>query len=240
MAFMGDVMIGRLVNEVIDQEGYYYPWGNALPLLKMTDLNIINLETALTKSDKKVLKVFNFKADIDKIKTLLKARIDVVNLANNHTLDFSEEGLVETIEVLNKSEIKHVGAGINEEEARKEVIMVKNKMKIGVIGYTDNEPGWKATDKPGINYIEAEDIEKIRKDIKKLKRKVDVLIITIHWGPNMVERPPQKFINFAHRAIDFGADIIHGHSAHIFQGIEIYKKKVNNVRCRRFYRRLCG
>jgi hypothetical protein len=66
----GDVMIGRNVNDTINNKGYIYPWGNVLPLLKNTDINIINLEAALTNSNKKVLKTFNFKDTPDRIKTL--------------------------------------------------------------------------------------------------------------------------------------------------------------------------
>src|SRR5665647_3966996 len=97
----GDVMIGRGVNTTITGKGYIYPWGNVLPLLKNTDINIINLEAALTNSNNKVFKTFNFKATPDKIKTLTEACITVANLANNHVLDFSEKGLRETFQTLN-------------------------------------------------------------------------------------------------------------------------------------------
>lgn len=221
----GDVMLGRLVNQQIDLAGYKYPWGNVLPLLRKNDINIINLETTLTKSTKKVPKVFNFKADPDKVQTLKEANIDVVNLANNHILDFSEEGLIETISVLDKAGIKHTGAGINK-EAIKPVIIIKKNVTIGVIGYTDNEARWEATDKPGTNYAKVGDIKKIEPEIKKLRDKVDILIFTIHWGPNNRKRPTLLFRKFAHNVIDLGVDIFHGHSAHIFQGIEIYNDKL--------------
>lgn len=227
IGFTGDVMIGRLVNQVISEKGYSYPWGNILQLLHKNDLNIINLETTLTKSEKKVTKVFNFKSDPDKVQTLIEGKIDVVNLANNHILDFNQEGFFETLKILEQKNIKYVGVGKNIDEARKPIIIKKDKTKIGIIGYTDNEPGWIATKtKPGINYIEVGNIEKVINDIKDIKTQVDLLILSIHWGPNKIERPTKEFINFAHQMIDAGVDIIHGHSAHIFQGIEIYKNKI--------------
>ncbi len=227
IAFMGDVMIGRLVNEQISLTDYAYPWGNVLPMLLETDLNIINLEAALTVSQRKEPKVFNFKADPEKVRTLKEARIDVVNLANNHVLDFAEEGLLETLDVLDGAGIRHVGAGRNIGEAKRGEIVTIKGIKIGVIGFTDNEPGWVASDEsPGTNYVRVGDTARIRECVNEVRDRVDYLILSIHWGPNMRQRPSSGFVEFAHKIIDSGVDIIHGHSAHIFQGIEIYRGKV--------------
>ena len=230
IGFTGDVMIGRGVNATISNNGYSYPWGNVLPLFKNTDINIINLEAALTNSNKKVSKTFNFKATPDRIKTLTEACITVTNLANNHVLDFSEEGLIETIQTLNEADIKYAGAGMNEAAAEKPVILTKKNNTLGVLGFTDNESGWKAgTSTSGVNYIDIsndEDCNKALMAIAKLRKKTDLVIVSIHWGPNMKESPEWYFIDFAHAMIDHGADIIHGHSAHNFQGIEVYKHKL--------------
>lgn len=223
---MGDIMIGRSVNDMIRKEGYDYPWGNVLPYLKNPGVNIINLETALTSSNKKVPKVFNFKADPDKVKTLSNAHIQVANIANNHILDFSEKGLLETIRLLDLAEIQHTGAGRTLAEARKPAVIYCYGLKIGIIGCTDNEPGWKSDGRPGIYYIEIGDILELKKDIESIREKVDLLILSAHFGPNMVESPDPDKIKFAHQLIDLGVDIIHGHSAHVFQGIELYKGKI--------------
>jgi poly-gamma-glutamate synthesis protein (capsule biosynthesis protein) len=233
IGFTGDVMIGRNVNEQIAKTNYAYPWGNVLPELKSTDLTIINLETTLTTSTHKVYKTFNFKARPEYVEVLSKASIDLVNLANNHILDFGVQGLTETIQVLDHAGIRHVGAGANLAAASKAEKFFKNDLWITVVGFTDNEPGWHATDTtPGTNYIAIEhniainDIEAMKKNIEALKRDTNLLIVSIHWGPNMRERPNKAFIDFAHSLIDSGVDILHGHSAHIFQGIEWYRKKL--------------
>ena len=227
IGFAGDTMLGRLVNDQISLSDYSYPWGNIMPILKETDLNITNLETTLTNSNKAVPKIFNFKADKDVVESLVRANIDVVNLANNHILDFSEEGLLDTISTLDKAEIFHVGAGLNITGAKESVIITKHGINIGIIGYTDNEPDWEAgMYKSGTNYIKVGDIAKVKEDINKIRHEVDIVIATIHWGPNMREHPSKAFVDFAHQMIDAGIDIIHGHSAHVFQGIEIYNKKL--------------
>jgi poly-gamma-glutamate synthesis protein (capsule biosynthesis protein) len=221
----GDTMIGRLVNEVIAKKGAAYPWGpQLLHLLQKTDLNLVNLETTLTTSTHAVPKVFNFKSDPQNVKTLEIAHIHAVNLANNHMLDFGNKGLVETIQTLDAAHIAHVGAGIDYSSAKKPAIFDINGIKIGIIGYADYPEEWAATKHdPGINYIHVGDTEPIEKDILKLRQEsVDLIILSLHWGPNMRQHPTLEFITFAHNLIDAGIDIIHGHSAHIFQGMERY------------------
>ncbi len=206
IALTGDIMLGRLVNDAISLYGYKYPWGNVLPLLQKNDFNLINLETTLTKSNQAVPKIFNFKAEPDKVQCLVEANIQVVNLANNHILDFGEEGLTETIATLDQAGILHLGAGQNKKEARQPAIVQKKGIRIGIVGYQNNEPSWEATEtKAGIAYVEVGNrkyLQEIIQEIKELKKKVDLLIFTIHWGPNMRERPSKSFIEFALLAVN--------------------------------------
>lgn len=224
IALMGDVMIGRLVDEHLRKASPSSIWGNALPLLSQTDLRIINLETTLTTSDDIAPKVFNFRAHPSRVQSLVDAHIDVANLANNHTLDYGLAGFLETIYVLDQAGIAHCGAGKNLDQAKSPVIIERRGIKIGFLGMTDNEPDWVAGQhKPGTRYIQVGDIDEVRSDIRMLAQQVDIIIVSIHWGPNMQERPSPTFKRFAHELIDAGAHVIHGHSAHIFQGVEQYR-----------------
>lgn len=232
IGLMGDVMIGRLVNEMLDRQPPNYIWGDALPLIQDNDLNVINLEAALTHATKKVPKVFNFKAQPKYVQSLTVANIGVANLANNHILDFAEEGGLETLQTLTQAKIPYVGAGRNIQEASKPIILNIQGIRLGILGCTDNEPSWEASpQRLGTRFVEIEDPDNPRhqtliSDIISLRSKVDVLILSIHWGPNMRERPTKAFRTFAHKMIEAGVDILHGHSAHIFQGIEVYKQKL--------------
>ncbi len=230
MGLAGDVMIGRSVDPVIAKKGYSYVWGDVLTLLQRNDVNIINLETTLTKSEKKVPKVFNFRAAPDKVQSLLDARVTIANLANNHILDYGEEGLAETLQVLREAGIAFAGAGMNSGEAARAYVIRRKNFRLGVLGFTDNEPGWKAGLKNcGVNFIdvyEESDRRRALQDIARLRSESDLVLVSIHWGPNMQEEPPVEYIDFAHAMVDAGADIIHGHSAHIFQGIEVYRCKL--------------
>lgn len=226
----GDVMIGRNVDLVMTRKGYAYPWGNVLPLFKSIDVNIVNLETTLTRSNHLVNKVFNFRATPDKVNSLCEAHITAVNLANNHILDYSEEGLKETIHALQAAHIQFTGAGLNRSEAAEPVIINRNNLCIGLAGFTDNEPAWEALhNRYGTNYINiANKVHRSRalKIISRLRKQTDLVVVSIHWGPNKNERPAPSFIQFAHDMVNSGAHIIHGHSAHNFQGIELYKSSL--------------
>lgn len=220
-------MIGRLVNKHLDRSSPAYIWGNLLPVLREMDFNCVNLETALTLSEKIVSKRFNFKADPKKVTVLPEGTVHAVNIANNHILDFAFEGLEETLRTLDHAHILHVGAGRNISEAKAPAFYEKKGIKIGLIGCTDNQPSWKAAaTHPGVNFVRVGDLEALRESIVALRAKVDLLILSIHWGPNMRKRPSAEFRDFAHELIDCGVDILHGHSAHVFQGVEIYKKKI--------------
>ncbi len=230
IGFMGDVMVGRAVNQLLVQsKNYNKIWGNLLPLLKSTDFNIANLETTFSKNGIKVPKAFNFQSDPANVETLLAANIKIVNTANNHILDYGVKGLKETIKTLDNAYIKHVGVGLTLKQSQYPVYLSKKGLNIAVLGFTDNEPGWAAqAHKAGINYIsiDPKKIETIKSLLESTKKKVDFLIVSLHWGGNWEERPSRDFQKFAHLLLDNGVDLVHGHSAHIFQGIEIYKNKL--------------
>lgn len=100
LAFKGDVMLGRLVNETIRHRGASYVWGDTLPLIKKADLRLINLECVIAKDGApwdKTPKMFFFRADPHAIDVLKIAGENYVSLANNHTLDFGEEALLEML-----------------------------------------------------------------------------------------------------------------------------------------------
>jgi len=232
LAFTGDVMLGRVVNEYINRYGPKYPWGNVLPIIKKANLSFINLECVITshKQKSEMIKTFYFRADTKAIEVLKVAEIDYVSLANNHSLDFQEKGLLDCTQLLVKNGIKHAGAGSNSDEASKPAILESKGIKFAVLSYADYPEEWRATEtKAGINYTPITLYEKyfsrIRAAIKQAKQQADFVIFSIHWGPNMRQYPTEEFIEFTRAVIDAGVDIFHGHSAHVFQPIEIYKGK---------------
>ena len=234
IALTGDVMLGRLMNEAIRLNGPRYPWGDTLDLLRQADLTIINLECVIATNGKpwtRTPKVFHFRADPQAIEVLEIAGVDYVSLANNHTLDFEEDALLEMLRRLDEAGIAHAGAGRNLDEARRPAWLKAKGRTIAVVSFTDNEPAWAATDKsPGVNFVpvnrRARQFSALKDTVRRAREDgADLVIASAHWGPNMRQRPTAAFEAFAHELMDAGTDVFHGHSAHIFQGIEIYKGK---------------
>lgn len=236
IAFTGDVMLGRGVNEVLLEKGALYCWGNVLPLIRKADLFAINLECVVSDKGSPWIttpKVFHFRASPIAIETLQKGGVDYVSLANNHTLDYDVPAMLDMLSRLKKAEIAVAGAGSNLKEALEPAIIEKKGHKIAFLSVTDNMPEWEASNSPGINYIsiqsylaDNETMARVKESIALAKKKeADLIVFSAHWGPNMRTAPSEQFISFAHSVVDLGIDIFHGHSAHVFQGIEIYKGK---------------
>jgi poly-gamma-glutamate capsule biosynthesis protein CapA/YwtB (metallophosphatase superfamily) len=238
LALTGDVMLGRRVAEALNDHMLpEEPWGDVRPLLDAADLRIINLECAITDNEQpwiRTAKVFHFRAQPSAIETLRTARIDACSLANNHTLDFEEQGLLDTLEHLDAAGIRHAGAGRNQEEAADPAILTvpaNHTRRAALLAFTDNEPSFAAgTDRPGTNYLPVSlrpgVLRRVERAVSAVRGMgVDTVIFSNHWGPNMVQRPKKIFRRFAHAVIDRGVDIYYGHSAHVFQGVEIYRGK---------------
>ena len=238
LTLTGDVMLGRGVAEALD---YHMrpeePWGDVMPLLDAADLRIINLECAITDNEQpwtRTPKVFHFRAQPSATETLRRARIDACSLANNHTLDFEERGLLDTLEHLDAAGIRRAGAGRNREEAADPAILTvpaDDTRRVALLAFTDNEPPFAAgADRPGTNYLPVslspDVLRRVERAVSYVRQKgVDTVIFSNHWGPNMVQRPREIFRRFARAVVDRGVDIYYGHSAHVFQGVEIYRGK---------------
>jgi poly-gamma-glutamate capsule biosynthesis protein CapA/YwtB (metallophosphatase superfamily) len=231
LSLTGDVMLGRGVNETLRAARPAEPWGDVLPLLLSADLRVINLECAITGHRRpwsRTPKVFHFRADPLAVEVLKAARVDACSLANNHTLDFEEKGLLDTLAHLEVAGIRYAGAGRNLEEAARPVLLEGG---IALVAFTDNEPPFAAgPDKPGTNYLpvstEPEVLRRVEETIGAARDAgARTVVFSNHWGPNMMRRPKAVFRRFARAVVDRGADVYYGHSAHVFQGVEVYRGK---------------
>lgn len=233
LLFVGDVMLGRLVNDILKEKPNEYPWGDTLSIFRETHFRVCNLECVISDKGspwKETPKVFHFRSDTKNVSSLKLAKIDAVSLANNHTLDFGYEAMFEMLKILDGAGIGHSGVGRDFEESSKPSVSTVNGFKIGLISFTDNELQWSSQEnKAGIFYVPIdlndERAQKLFKIVKKTKKEVDFLIVAPHWGSNWGYHPQKEHIPFAHHLIKSGADLIFGHSAHIFQGIEIYQNR---------------
>jgi poly-gamma-glutamate capsule biosynthesis protein CapA/YwtB (metallophosphatase superfamily) len=233
LALGGDVMLARYVDDVVQTKGPRHLWGDVLPLIQAADLALVNLECVIAESGEPFVpeRVFYFRARPATIEALTLAGVDYVTLANNHTMDFQSPALLETIERLDESGIAHAGAGRNAEEASQAAMLEAGGINVGVVAFADHFQEYAATESgPGTNIIpittDERHFHRVRESIEAVRSAgADLVVFSIHWGPNLRHVPSQDFRDFARAVIDAGADIFHGHSAHVFQGIEIYDGK---------------
>jgi poly-gamma-glutamate capsule biosynthesis protein CapA/YwtB (metallophosphatase superfamily) len=226
LSFVGDVLLGSTVQTLLKKNGYDYPYSGLKDELKRPDLTIANLETPITTGGVAQSKEFVYRSSPDTLPSFKSAGFDLVNLANNHIMDYGREGLMDTFGHLENNGIKYVGAGRNAEEAFSPVILESKGMKIAFLGFSRVVPdgSWKAGKKtPGVadTYSYKVPVEYI----KKARKMADLVVVIAHWGTERQDRHGSEQTDLAHRYIDAGADLIIGGHPHVLQGFEQYKGK---------------
>ncbi len=229
IALLGDVMLGRLVNERLKTSPPAYPWGDTLPVLARADLRIANLECVLAAGgEPEAGKVFHFRSDPKNAASLRSAGIDLVALANNHVLDFGAEAFREMPPALDAAGILHAGAGMDRDAARRPVVLRAAGTAVGFVAFTDNRPGWEADHKPGVYYVPVVDwdrrVGELLDLVRRTKARSGLVIVSAHWGPNWGSEVPSEHRRLAHALIEAGADVVYGHSPHIFRGVELFRQ----------------
>lgn len=214
-----------------------YIWGAALDEFDRfrPDARIINLETSITRSDKYVAKGINYRMSPENADCLSAASIDCCVLANNHVLDWGRQGLLDTLATLKRLAIQSAGAGTDLGEAQAPAVLVlAGKPRVLVFAFACPTSGvpfsWAAGPKAaGVSFLpelSPANATHIGEQVEKVRRPGDVIVVSLHWGPNWghdigVQR------DFAHALIDnAGVSVIHGHSAHHAKAIEIYRDRL--------------
>jgi len=226
LSFTGDILLSRGVGEKVSEEGTDYPYIEVAELLNSDDMTIGNLECPITVEGDAVYKYKEiiFKANPENSKSLRKAGYDMLNLANNHTMDYGSVGLEETIKNLESSSISFVGGGNNYEQARKLKVEELNGSTFGFLGYSVFPPeGYiHVAEKPTVSHY---DNRLIKSEIEEAKKECDYLVVSMHWGNEYDKYPSEQQKKVAKQIIDAGADVIIGHHPHVLQSIEKYKGK---------------
>ncbi|MBP3962101.1 CapA family protein [Paenibacillus lignilyticus] len=227
LSFTGDVLLAASVEKLMLKNGYDYPYAKVLNELKTPDLMAVNLETPVTlRGTPAENKQYVYKSSPDALPALKAAGIDVVNLANNHTLDQGEEGLLDTIAHLDEAGIPNMGAGRDELEAFKPVLLEAKGISVAYLGLTRVVPvgSWKAT-KDHAGLAETYDSTRAVAAIKQAKKQADIVVVMVHWGIEREDLPNNDQKRLAHEYIDAGADLVIGSHPHVLQGFESYKGK---------------
>lgn len=145
------------------------------------------------------------------------------SLANNHLMDFRDEGLHQTRQMLETSKIAYAGAGENDDEARRPMMLEENGIRIAVICCSEHQFGMATHDSAGVAAMGVWLYDAIR--TVKARGTVDRVIVSCHAASEFCPWPSPQLREFYHSLIDAGADVIHGHHSHVPQGWEVYKGK---------------
>jgi poly-gamma-glutamate synthesis protein (capsule biosynthesis protein) len=219
------------------QVAFSYIWGAALDELKRLrpDVRIINLETSITRSNHFAAKGINYRISPVNAGCLAAAAIDCCTLANNHVFDFGPDGLLDTLSALDRLHIKTAGAGRSTTEAGAPAIMDLAGGRVLVWSFASTTSGvprnWAATpDRAGVNLLpdlSEETVTIISEQIARQRRPRDVIVISLHWGPNWGYDVPERQRWFTHALIDQAdVSIVHGHSSHHAKAIETYRSRI--------------
>jgi poly-gamma-glutamate synthesis protein (capsule biosynthesis protein) len=240
---VGDILIDREQPETIFQ--------HVAGVLRSGDITFANCEQMYSDRGHPS-PVHASYSDPKNIPALLHAGIDLVSLANNHTLDWGIDGLLDTMARLKEAGLPYVGVGQDLAEARQPVILERDGTRVGFLAYgcigpdgyeaEEEKPGYapvrswtiyeKVDYQPGtppriVSLPYKDDLAAMVEDIQRLKAQADVAVISFHWGQHFVPRViPMYCFDIGHAAVDAGADLILGTHAHILKGVEVYNGKV--------------
>jgi len=224
--FGGDVMLSRQVNSrMVKYNDFNWPFLKIANFLRAADLTVVNLESPFILANDYNVPTgsFMFKANPRALDGLILAGIDIVSLANNHTLNQGEKGLKETFKILTEKGIKYLGAGNSEEEARRGEVIEIYGDKFSFLSYAYPDDNSVATNnRAGIATM---DIEKMTEDVKREIDKGNKVIVIMHAGTEYVTKPNWQQKDFARASIDAGVEAVIGHHPHWPQTFEFYKNK---------------
>lgn len=233
---IGDIIIGRVVYQKVQQHGVNYPFQKMAAQVKDADLTTADQEAAI--SDRHTILCNNCMAfaSPDRVTDgYTLAGIDAVNLANNHSYNAGTEAFTDTIASLTKRDIKHFGGGNNFTDAHSPLIMNIKGVKVAMLGYNSIVGGYSATaTTPGMAEISIApwepwnetEVVQMETDIKAAKAQADVVLVYYHWGTEYTHLANEEQRKVAHRALDAGATMIIGSHPHWVQGIEWYHDKL--------------
>ena len=226
LAFVGDILLGSTVQTYLDQHGYDYPYEDVAEILGQADWAMGNLETPVTEGDTPEDKKFVYKSSPEAMPSLKQAGIDMVNLANNHVLDYGIPGLMDTFAHLDDTGIERVGAGRDITEAYEPKIVEKNGIRMAFLGFSRVIPEveWKAT-RYQAGVADTYEYERPVQAIRQAEEEADIVVVFAHWGDDQEDRPNDHQKEMAHRYIDAGADLVVGSHPQVLQSIEYYKGK---------------
>lgn len=219
---VGDIMLDGRARRSVRENGLGYPFQAVRPLLRRAPVVLGNLEGPFARVARKLERPHSYRVNPKLAASLTDNGINVVTLANNHLLDCGREGVMQTLEALKGAGVAVIGGGINRQAAHAPGILQSGAHRIGLLGYYWNRRTSATGSLPGSAMDPAEDLAA---DISALRKRVDRVIVTFHWGVPYVREPSPEDQAKARFAVECGADAVIGHHPHIVQPFEIHRDR---------------
>jgi poly-gamma-glutamate synthesis protein (capsule biosynthesis protein) len=226
IAAVGDLMLGGRTEPFLKQYGSDYPFHDVMPVLRQADVVAGNLESSISLRGTAVEnKQFTLRAGPIAALALKSAGMRVVTLANNHSMDFGPLALQDTLATLAENSILYTGAGMDLDDARSPAILKIKGKTLAFLSYSLTFPleFFASAKRPGTapGYADF-----VKADIEKVRPLADLVVVSFHWGAELMTAAKDYQIELGHQAIDWGADLVLGHHPHVLQEIEVYKGRL--------------
>ena len=226
----GDAVLARRMHHHFYQHGADRPFEEIAEIVEEADIAMTNLENVIaTRGDlypKENRNPFYFRGRPELLDILVRAGFDFVTTGNNHSMDYGPEALAEQSEILSAAGIAHAGAGEDIEAASSPTYVKTGDVTLAFISAFIGEDDVGAERaKAGVFRIKSNGdvLDAIRGPYEEARANSDIVVFSPHWGRNLRQHPTRSRVNLAHDLIELGFDAILGHSAHLIQGVEVYR-----------------
>lgn len=219
LAFAGDVHFMERTATLLAKDPST-AFGPVAQVLSSADVAMVNLETAVTTRGTPEPKQFHFRAPASAYGALRAAGVDVATIANNHSLDYGQVGLTDTLDNARQAGFPVIGAGGTAAEAYAPWITTVKGTKIAFLAFSqihELEYTWAAKDsRPGVAM--ATDLARASAAVAAARKVADVVVVYVHWGQEGNSCPTAEMRTFAAKMADAGATIVLGTHAHLLLG----------------------
>ena len=217
----GDFCPTGKTESLINDNEFDLLFENFIDVCNSNDFCITNLECPITEASAKIEKTGpHLKSSLNTVEALKFAGFNIVTLATNHIMDYGVQGLTQTIEILENSNIKYVGVGSSLIEARKYLILEKEGKKVAIINIAENEFSNTNDNNYGANPL---NLALNFEDIQKAKTDSDFVLIIYHGGNEHFPLPSTRLKETFRFFINAGASAVIAHHTHCFSGYEVYR-----------------
>jgi poly-gamma-glutamate capsule biosynthesis protein CapA/YwtB (metallophosphatase superfamily) len=219
LAFAGDVHFSERTAKLLATDPST-AFGPVAQVLSGADVAMVNLETAVTDGGTPEPKQFHFRAPASAFDAVRAAGVDVVTIANNHSMDYGRGGLADTLDNAQRAKVPAIGAGRNAAEAYAPWVTTVRGTRIAYLAFSqihELEYSWAARDdRPGIAM--AVEVARAAAAVSAARQIADVVVVYLHWGFEGNNCPVAEMKTFASAMSAAGANVVLGTHAHLLLG----------------------